>query len=51
MGVIAGLLSQNVLKYLLNFGEVSQVLGYNAFSDFFPKYPILPNKECSDKNC
>ena len=23
MGVIAGLLSQNVLKYLLNFGEVS----------------------------
>jgi len=36
MGIIAGLLTQNALKYLLNFGEVSQVLGYNALLDFFP---------------
>ena len=51
MGIIAGLLSQNVLKYLLGFGEVSYVLGYNALEDFFPKYPIKPNKECGDSRC
>lgn len=51
MGIIAGLLSQNVLKYLLGFGEVSHVLGYNAFEDFFPRYPIKPNKECGDSRC
>jgi hypothetical protein len=27
------------------------VLGYNAFTDFFPQYPILPNKTCKDPNC
>jgi ubiquitin-like modifier-activating enzyme 5 len=36
MGIIAGFLTQNVLKYLLKFGEVSPFLGYNAFTDFFP---------------
>jgi len=40
MGIIAGFLSQNVLKFLLGFGEVSPFLGYNAFSDFFPLYPM-----------
>ena len=48
MGIIAGFLSQNTLKHLLQFGEVSKVLGYNAFTDFFPQYPILPNSNCSD---
>jgi ubiquitin-like modifier-activating enzyme 5 len=36
MGIIAGFLSQNVLKFLLKFGEVVPFLGYNAFTDFFP---------------
>ena len=52
MGIIAGFLSQTVLKYLLSFGEVPQhFLGYNAFEDYFPKYPLAPNPECSDKEC
>ena len=51
MGIIAGFLSQTVLKYLLKFGTVSQFLGYNAFADFFPKYPLTPNPECSDAKC
>jgi len=51
MGIVAGFLSQTVLKYLLDFGEVSQFLGYNAFNDFYPKYPLVPNADCSDKLC
>ena len=51
MGIIAGFLSQNVLKLLLKFGEPSEFLGYNAFTDFFPKYPMIPNPECIDRNC
>lgn len=51
MGIIAGFLSQTVLKFLLRFGEVSPFLGYNAFSDFFPKYPLTPNPDCSDRKC
>ena len=27
---------QNVLKFLLDFGQVSYYLGYNAMTDFFP---------------
>ena len=30
MGITAGFLAQNVLKYLLNFGTVQPFLGYNA---------------------
>jgi ubiquitin-like modifier-activating enzyme 5 len=30
---------------------VSPFLGYNAFSDYFPKYPLTPNPDCSDKKC
>ena len=48
MGIVAGLMSQNVLKHLLGFGEKTQFLGYNALKDFFPSYPIKPNVECSD---
>jgi ubiquitin-like modifier-activating enzyme 5 len=51
MGIIAGFLSQTVLKYLLRFGTVSQFLGYNAFDDFFPKYPLTSNPECTDSHC
>jgi len=30
MGIVAGMLVQNTLKYLLGFGEVSFYLGYSA---------------------
>ena len=26
-------------------------MGYNAFDDYFPKYPLTPNPECTDKYC
>ncbi|XP_035172960.1 ubiquitin-like modifier-activating enzyme 5 isoform X2 [Oxyura jamaicensis] len=51
MGVVAGILVQNVLKYLLNFGTVSYYLGYNAMQDFFPTMAMKPNPQCSDQNC
>lgn len=51
MGIIAGLLAQNILKYLLNFGEVSYLLSYNALSNFFSDTILLPNEQCSDQNC
>ncbi|XP_071591930.1 ubiquitin-like modifier-activating enzyme 5 isoform X1 [Heliangelus exortis] len=51
MGVVAGMLVQNVLKYLLNFGTVSYYLGYNAMQDFFPTMSMKPNPQCSDQNC
>lgn len=35
MGITAGFLVQNALKYLLQFGEVSFLLGYNAKNDYF----------------
>ncbi|CAK5076226.1 unnamed protein product [Meloidogyne enterolobii] len=51
MAVIAGLLVQNALKFLLNFGQVTNFLGYNALVDFFPQEKIRPNPLCEDKNC
>ncbi|CAK5113838.1 unnamed protein product [Meloidogyne enterolobii] len=51
MAVIAGLLVQNALKFLLNFGQVTNFLGYNALVDFFPQETIRPNPLCEDKNC
>eukprot|EP00920_Eleutheroschizon_duboscqi_P004152 GHVT01009605.1.p1 GENE.GHVT01009605.1~~GHVT01009605.1.p1 ORF type:complete len:487 (+),score=91.94 GHVT01009605.1:264-1724(+) len=51
MGVVAGLLVQNTLKWLLKFGEVSHFLGYNSMADFFPKYVIKPNTECKEPLC
>jgi len=51
MGQVAGMLVQNALKYLLEFGEVSHYLGYNALSDFFPKYEMKPNPTCSASWC
>jgi ubiquitin-like modifier-activating enzyme 5 len=51
MGIVAGLLVQNSLKYLLNFGEVSYYLGYNALNDFFPKMALKPNTTCEDRFC
>lgn len=51
MGMVAGMLVQNTLKYLLNFGEVSDYLGYNALTDFFPKMSLKPNTQCDDRFC
>lgn len=51
MGITAGMLVQNTLKYLLNFGEVSDYLGYNALIDFFPKMSLKPNTQCEDRFC
>lgn len=51
MGIVAGLLVQNTLKYLLKFGEVSNYLGYNALNDFFPKMTLRPNTQCNDQYC
>ncbi|XP_076243805.1 ubiquitin-like activating enzyme 5 [Calliopsis andreniformis] len=51
MGIVAGFLVQNTLKYLLNFGDVSYYLGYNAMQDFFPKMTLRPNPNCDDKYC
>ncbi|KAG8572733.1 hypothetical protein GDO81_012147 [Engystomops pustulosus] len=51
MGVVAGILVQNVLKYLLHFGTVSYYLGYNAMQDFFPTMSMKPNPSCDDKYC
>ena len=51
MGLIAGLLAQNLLKYFLNFGEVSYLQSYNALLNFFDNSILLPNPQCNDENC
>lgn len=51
MGIIAGLLVQNALKHLLNFGQVTNYLGYSALTDFFPTLKLKPNPQCEDANC
>ncbi|KAL4566683.1 hypothetical protein LXL04_030804 [Taraxacum kok-saghyz] len=51
MGVVAGLLVQNTLKFLLKFGQVSPYLGYNALKDFFPTMSMKPNPQCSNGPC
>lgn len=51
MGLVAALLVQNVLKYLLHFGQVAYYLGYSALTDFFPKECMRPNPECANAQC
>jgi ubiquitin-like modifier-activating enzyme 5 len=51
MGMVAGMLVQNVLKYLLSFGQVSYYLGYSAMKDFFPSDVMRPNPECGSNQC
>mmetsp|Transcript_4461 Transcript_4461/g.8141 ORF Transcript_4461/g.8141 Transcript_4461/m.8141 type:complete len:301 (-) Transcript_4461:218-1120(-) len=51
MGLVAALLVQNVLKYTLDFGEVSYYLGYNALKDYFPTWPMKPNPSCGNSAC
>jgi hypothetical protein len=50
-GIIAGLLVQNCLKHLLNFGQVTQYLGYASLTDFFPTMAIKPNPGCVNPLC
>lgn len=38
-------------RYLLNFGEASDYLGYNAMNDFFPRMTMKPNKDCDEFHC
>jgi ubiquitin-like modifier-activating enzyme 5 len=51
MGIVAGLLVQSTLKYLLQFGLVSRYLGYSALKDFFPTMEMRPNPQCSNTAC
>lgn len=51
MGIVAGLLVQNTLKYLLQFGNVSKYLGYSALKDYFPTMEMRPNPQCSNQAC
>jgi len=51
MGIVAGFLVQNTLKYLLKFGSVTRYLGYNAMQDFFPTMNLKPNPTCDDRYC
>jgi len=51
MGVVAGFLVQNTLKYLLKFGQVSDYLGYSAMTDFFPRMSMKANPECDEYHC
>ncbi|CAH8584933.1 unnamed protein product [Dicrocoelium dendriticum] len=51
MGLVASLLVQNTLKWLLNFGEVSSYLGYGAAKDSFYRVPLRPNPHCADDWC
>merc|ERR1712106_944682 len=51
MGIAAGFLVQNTLKYLLKFGTVSHYLGYNAMLDFFPTMSMKPNPGCDESHC
>ena len=50
-GIVAGFLVQNTLNYLLKFGTVSHLLGYNAMLDFFPTMSMKPNPGCDEYHC
>ncbi|CAD5208512.1 unnamed protein product [Bursaphelenchus xylophilus] len=51
MAIVAGLLVQNALKFLLEFGEVSVFLCYSAMEDYFPRADLKPNPYCSENHC
>lgn len=51
MGIVAGFLVQNALKYLLEFGQVSNYLGYIALKDHFPSMTLKPNPDCTSYWC
>ena len=51
MGIIAGFLAQNFLKWALDFGNVSYLLNYNALLNYFSDEVLIPNPQCNDENC
>lgn len=51
MGIVAGFLAQNALKYLLDFGSVSEYVGYDAMKDHFPSISLKANPECQNNWC
>ncbi|THD18866.1 Ubiquitin modifier-activating enzyme 5 [Fasciola hepatica] len=51
MGLVASLLVQNALKWLLEFGEVTSYLGYGAAKDSFYRVNLFPNPHCADQWC
>eukprot|EP00514_Thraustochytrium_sp_LLF1b_P013618 CAMPEP_0184545108 /NCGR_PEP_ID=MMETSP0199_2-20130426/4076_1 /TAXON_ID=1112570 /ORGANISM="Thraustochytrium sp., Strain LLF1b" /LENGTH=860 /DNA_ID=CAMNT_0026939369 /DNA_START=49 /DNA_END=2631 /DNA_ORIENTATION=+ len=51
MGVIAGMLGQNALKFLLKFGQISYCQSYNALNNFFPPSIVYPSTSCSLEAC
>ncbi|VDO07829.1 unnamed protein product [Rodentolepis nana] len=51
MAIVAGLMVQNVLKFLLNFGEVSGYFGYGAAKDTVYRVSLRPNPTCADSWC
>ena len=38
-------------RYLLGFGKVSEYVGYNAMSDYFPSMSMKPNPQCDSSHC
>ena len=51
IGIIAGLLSHNALKYLLAFGQISYYQGFMSQTNFFPSTILYPNPECPNPDC
>ena len=51
MGIVAGLMVQNTLKILLDFGQLSYYLGDSATNDFFPRDVVKPNPDCTMQAC
>ena len=51
MSIVAGFLVQNVLKYLLHFGQISYYQGYLSQTNYFPSSVYYPNPECVNADC
>lgn len=51
MSIVAGFLVQNVLKYLLHFGQISYYQGYLSQTNYFPSCIYYPNPECVNADC
>lgn len=50
MRVVSGILEQNVLMFLLNFGTINFYVGYSSAENFFPIIFMKPNLKCDDRN-
>ncbi|CDJ52253.1 thiF family domain-containing protein, putative [Eimeria brunetti] len=51
MGVTAGFLVQNALKFLLGFGRPSTFVGWESLQDHFTSLRLRPNDQCADVWC